>query len=205
MKKILIIVAPLFLLVFAFQCGEKKPNNPQLDSPSYFYPINLHYKWNYVLLNVQCLPSEEDSFALTVVDRKKRPEGSGWDIVTTAATGATTFVYQIGDTMFSKDVRSTQPPYKILVGPVKEGTFWRDTFRGYEYHIVGFEDIYSPAAGGIYNGCAKVRRTTSGDAKITYFWWAPQIGMVKREEKNQSGQCISGEELKRLDKSPDFP
>ncbi|KPL00460.1 MAG: hypothetical protein AMJ91_04660 [candidate division Zixibacteria bacterium SM23_73_3] len=202
MKQILILFAAVLLLFFVFQCDDKKkPNNPELEDPSYYFPINYFYKWTYVLLNRQCVPSQ-DSFAITAVNKNKRDGASGWDLLSSG--GGTTFVYRIRDTIFTKDVGSTPLPAKILVGPIKEGNSWKDA-RGFDYSIVGFEDVYSTAAGGTYRGCAKIRRTYSGDPKVSYFWWAPQVGKVKRTEIDQVGQCVSGEELRRLDKRPDFP
>ena len=202
MRRILIITAVLLLSVFAFHsCDDKKPNNPELENPRYYFPINFEYKWTRVLLNTLCEVSD-DSFSISAVGKHTRPEGAGWDLV--SSNGGTTFVYYKGDTIFTLDIGSTQLPAKALVGPIKPGTFWRD-LRGYEYSIVGLEDVYSEAAGGFYRGCAKVRRTISGEPKKSDIWWAPQVGKVKRTEVNQGGQCVSGDELRRLDKSPEFP
>ncbi len=202
MKKVLAILGILaFLWLVLGGCEKKGTKDDQPENAGYYFPINFKYKWTYVLLNYQCQASQ-DSFVINAVNKHTRPEGSGWDLV--SATGATTFVYHKADTIFSLDIGSTQIPAKVLVGPIRQGTFWRDA-RGYEYVIAGFEDVYSDAAGGVYRGCARVRRTISGDSKKTDVWWAPQIGRVKRAEKNQEGQCVSGDELRRLDKSPDFP
>ncbi len=205
MKQILVILSMLLVLFFAFECGkENKPTNPELESPSYYFPINSDYKWTYVSLGYDCVATG-DSFVITAVNRNTRPEGSGWDLVS-SASGGTSFVYHVADTIFyKKDVTSTLPPYKVLVGPIRKGTFWRDTpIYGYEYDIVAFEDLYSSIAGETYRGCAKIKRTLSGSATFNYFWWAPQIGKVK-EAVYQSEQCQQGEELKRLDKPPHFP
>jgi len=202
MKQMLFIFAILLLLFFAFQCEDKKkPNNPNLEDPGYYFPINFEYKWTYARLNRQCVVVE-DSFAIAAVNKNTRPEGSGWDLVSSG--GGTTFVYRKGDTIFTKDIGSTPLPSKVLVGPIRTGTYWED-LCGHEYNILGFEDVHSAAAGGTYYGCAKIKRTSSDDPEVTYLWWAPQIGKVKREKKDQSGQCVSGEELRRLDKSPHFP
>ena len=204
MKQILIILSIMLLLFFAFQCEEKKkPNNPDLEDPGYYFPINFEYKWTYVYLNLSCI-AVEDGFAIAAVNKNTRPEGSGWDLV--SSLGGTTFVYRKGDTIFTKEIDSTPLPSKVLVGPIQKGRYWKD-LRGYEYYISGFEDIYSAAAGGTYYGCAKIERTSPGDPKKTYLWWAPQFGKVRREEKDQSDpdHCVSGEELRRLDKSPYFP
>jgi hypothetical protein len=201
MKRILLILAMLAAAFCAFQCSEDKEKDPNTEDPGYYFPINFKYNWTYLLLNSGCAPGT-DSFAINAVGKHTRPEGSGWDLVSTG--GGTTFVYRKGDTIFVKEIGSTPSPSKALVGPIKPGTYWKDA-RDHEYSILGFEDVQSAAAGGTYRGCAKVKRTTPGQSEITYFWWAPQIGKVKRTQKNQSGQCVSGEELRRLDKSPDFP
>jgi hypothetical protein len=201
MKKILLVLTILLVLFLAFDCGEdKKPTNPDREDPGYYFSINRYYKWTYACLNRQCTVVE-DSFWISAVDRNTRPEGSGWDLVSSG--GGTTFVYRNGDTIFTREIGSTPLPSKVLVGPIQKDAYWKD-LCGHEYSILGFEDIHSVAAGGTYRGCAKIKRTSSGDPEVTYLWWAPQIGKVKREEKNQ-GQCVSGEELRRLDKSPDFP
>ena len=201
MKRTMLIVAVLLALFFLFECSEKKNDDIDREDPGYFFPLNLKYKWTYVLLNSQCEVGT-DSFWVSVVQKKTRPEGSGWDLVSSG--GGTTFVYRKGDTVFTTDIGSTPYPSKVLVGPVKGGTFWKD-LRGHEYSILGLEDVSSEAAGGVYRGCAKIKRTTPGETDVTYLWWAPQIGKVKRAHKDQSGRCVSGEELRRLDKSPDFP
>ena len=211
MKQILVILAILLLLFFAFQCGEKKkPNNPDLEDPSYYFPINRDYKWTYVRLGFQCVVSEEDSFVITAKTSNTRVvEGvghTGWDLVLTVGGEGTGFVYRVADTIFYwKDVSSTLPPYKVLVGPIRAGSYWRDrSVYGHEYNIVEFEDLYSAAAGKTYPVCAKIKRITPGSSKTKYYWWAPQTGKVK-EAEYESGECRRGEELKRLDKSPLFP
>lgn len=207
MKRIVLILGFLMLGLLAFQsCEKKKPNNPDLERPGYYFPINLEYTWTYVHLNTQCEVSQ-DSFKISAVTRKTRYLGeygweSGWDLV--SATGGTTFVYHKGDTIFNFDVGSTPYPAKVLVGPIRQGTFWEDD-REFEYSILGFEDIYSEAAGGVYRRCARIRRTMNDDPRKADFWWAPQIGKVRRAYTNQGGQCESGEELRRLDKNPEFP
>jgi hypothetical protein len=203
MKKTLIammVVLVGFLIVQG--CEKKKPFKPDLTKPGYYFPINFQYKWTYVRLNALCEVSD-DSFYIAAKDRNTRPQGSGWDLE--SAAGGITFVYQKGDTIFTLDINGSPEPFRQLVGPIQAGTFWRDVLRGWDYHITGFEDIYSPAAGGVYRGCARIRRTSSEDPKTTDFWWAPQIGLVKQTETGLDGKCVSGQELRRLDKSPDFP
>ena len=210
MKRLMVILTVLSISTLAFTCDkEKKPNDPDLGA-AYYYPKNLYYKWTYVRLGTDCVPGD-DSFVVSVAGKSTRDvlgvRQSGWDLVTSAASGATTFVYQVRDTIFSRDIGSplNHPSYKVLVGPIKAGTFWRDSFRDYEYSIVGFEDVPSAVGGGTYHRCAKVKRISRGDYKVNYFWWGPQIGRVKWAEVNQSGACRRGEELRRLDKHPDFP
>lgn len=203
MKTVLIAITIALLGFLVVQgCDNKKPPKPDLTSPGYYFPINFQYKWTYTRLNAQCEVSD-DSFSVTAVDRNTRPQGSGWDLE--SSVGGITFVYQKGDTIFTLDVNGSPEPFRQLVGPIQVGTFWRDELRGWEYYITGFEDVYSAAAGGTYRGCARIRRSSSEDPKKTDFWWAPQIGLVKQMETGQEGNCISGQELRRLDKSPDFP
>ncbi|MCK4404410.1 MAG: hypothetical protein KAW02_04900 [candidate division Zixibacteria bacterium] len=210
MKRIVVVSSMVLLLFFAFQCDDKKkPNNPRLEDPSYYFPINLHYKWTYAILGNQC-SATGDTFVITAETKNNRiidgVSYSGWDMVTSPG-GGISFVYRVGDSIFyKKNVNDPLPPYMILVGPIRVGTVWKGTsLYGYEYRILGFEDLYSPIANDTYSGCAKVERTSSDDSKtIKYFWWAPQKGKVK-EAVYQSGECQQGEELKRLDKPPDTP
>jgi len=203
MKRVLVGLVVVLGIFLAIQsCDKKTPPKPNLDDPGYYFPVNFEYKWTYVLLNAQCQVSQ-DSFSVRVVDRNTRPEGSGWDLV--SATGGTTFVYHKGDTIFTLDVKGSPEPFRELVGPIKAGTFWKDVLRGWEYNITGFEDVTSGAGGVVYRGCARVRRSSPGYSQKTDFWWAPQIGKVKRTETDLDGRCVSGEELRRLDKSPNFP
>jgi hypothetical protein len=202
MKRVLIAMLVVLVGFLVVQgCEKKKPFKPDLTKPGYYFPINFQYKWTYARLNALCEVSD-DSFSVTAVNRNTRPQGSGWDLV--SSSGGTTFVYTLYDTIFTIDIKSTELPAKALVGPIEKGTFWSDA-RGYQYLITGFEDIYSDAAGGSYKGCARVRRTNSGDSKKADLWWAPQIGLVKLMETGQDEKCVSGQELRRLDKSPDFP
>jgi len=201
MKRILVIFAILLIGLFAFNCGEKKkPTGPDLEDPNYYYPVNLDYKWTYVHLDIGCV--EGDSFVITAIGRNHRSEGTGWDLVSSVG-GDTSFRYQLGDTIFyENNVTYFSPSYKILIRPVKTGTFWKDAFD-FEYSIVGFEDLYSYIAGMTYQGCAKIRRTRTGDSRVKYLWWAPQYGRVKEVEyaDGDTLNCLQGEELKRLDKT----
>lgn len=208
MKQILVIFVILLLLFLVFQCeSKKKPTGPDLEDPNYYFPINLDYKWTYVDLIAGCkVPG--DSFAITAVNRSTRPEGSGYDLVSSRSEGDTSFVYQLGDSIFYiYNVESYLHPYKLLIRPIRDGTFWKDAY-GYEYSIMGFEDLYSSIAGVTYRGCAKIRRILSGDTKVKDFWWAPQYGKVREANYIHSGDslyCEGAEELKRLDKSHIVP
>lgn len=202
MKKVFSILGIVLVLLITFECDKKKPNNPELEDPSYYFPINFNYKWTYVLLWTGCVPGEV-SYTLTAANKSSRSEWSGWDMV--SSSGDTGFVYRRGDTIFYKsNVQQNQPSHKVLVGPIKVGTNWKDDL-GFEYYIVGFEDLPSSVAGITYKGCVKIRRTTSGDVNTNYYWWAPQYGKVKWAKVNPNGDCLEGDELKRLDKIPDFP
>lgn len=199
MKRMMVMLTVLLVILVVFECEQKKPNNPNLEDPGYYYPLNSNYKWTYVLLGPgpECVASD-DSFALTAIRSHTRHEGSGWDIL--SSIGDTGFVYRIGDTIFFEyKVTDGKPSYKVLVGPIKDGTSWTDAWD-FDYYIMGFEDVNSSAAGVTYRRCAKIRRTRSDDPNPNYFWWAPQYGKVKHAQENSSGDCLSGEELKRLDK-----
>jgi hypothetical protein len=209
MRQIVVIFVILLLLFLVFQCeSKKKPTGPDLEDPNYYFPINLDYKWTYVDLIAGCtVPG--DSFSITAVNRSTRPEGLGYDLVSSLAPNDTSFVYQLGDTVFYKySVKSSPPyPFKVLIRPIRSGTFWKDA-NGYEYSILGFEDLNSSIAGETYRGCAKIRRILSGDTKVKDFWWAPQFGKVKEADYIHSGDslyCEGAQELKRLDKVPIVP
>ena len=210
MKQLLVIVAALLIFSLALQCDEKKPNDIDFEDPARFFPINLEYAWTYEILGQGCAPTGRE-FVVTAQAKKTREvEGvrhNGWDLVTVSDNPGTGFVYRIADTIFYwKDVQSTTLlPYKVLVGPVIAGTFWkgRDLY-GFEYLIVGIEDFYSPTANHTFKGCAKVKRTAPNQSKVKYYWWAPAWGKV-READFEGEQCLGGEDLKRLEKNPEYP
>jgi hypothetical protein len=206
MKKIpfFLLILPLFLAVM--QCGgKKKPTSPDLTDPKYYFPINLTYKWQYVRLGADSIITG-DTFFITATSKSVRHidgiNQSGWDMVSLPG-GDTSFVFQVADTIFYiQSLHSSRlDPYKILVGPIEAGTFWKDRFSyDFDYFIVGFEDTYSSVAGVTYKNCAKIRRTSSGVDEIKYFWWSTEFGRVK-EETYLSEQYLQGEELKSLDKT----
>ena len=208
MKQILVIFVILLLLFLVFQCeNKKKPTGPDLEDPNYYFPRNVDYKWTYVHLSGGCtVPG--DSSAITAVNRSTRPEGSGLNLVSSEAPNDTGFVYQLGDSIFYiYKVEPNSHPYKILIRPIRGGTFWKDRPpHEFEYSVVGFEDFYSPVAGITYRRCAKIKRTAEGDNTIKYYWWAPQFGKVRVADYD-SGDSLycEGEELKRLDKAPIVP
>ncbi len=211
MKQLLVIVATLLIFSLALQCDEKKPNDIDFEDPARFFPINLEYTWTYALLGQGCLASEKDTYVVTAQTKRTRiVEGishNGWDLEVIAGGEGTGFMYRVADTIFYwKDVQSTTLlPYKVLVGPVIAGTFWkgRDLY-GFEYLIVGIEDFYSPTANHTFKGCAKVKRTAPNQSKVKYYWWAPAWGKV-READFEGEQCLGGEDLKRLEKNPEYP
>ncbi|MGB2979895.1 MAG: hypothetical protein WBC77_01445, partial [Candidatus Zixiibacteriota bacterium] len=154
-----------------------------------------------------CVASE-GGYVVTAQTRTTREvEGvrhNGWDLVSDG--GGTGFVYRVADTIFHwRDVGSTLPPYKLLVGPVKAGTNWTDRPRhDFEYLIAGIEDFYSPTANHTFKGCAKVKRIHPDLSEVKYYWWAPAWGKV-READFEGEQCLGGEDLKRLEKNPEYP
>lgn len=210
MRKIAVILLIVPVLLTISQCrGKIKPPPPDLTDPKYYFVINVDYMWLYVRLGPNCIVTD-DTISIMVPSKSDRYiEGikqTGWDMVTLPG-GDTSFVYQVSDTMFyfSNVQQTTLPPYKILVGPIKAGTFWKDRPPyNYDYSIVGFEDLYSPIAGETFSKCAKVRRTSPDNDKIKYYWWSTEFGKVK-EVEYQSEQCLQGMELKYLDKSHIIP
>ncbi|MGB8657842.1 MAG: hypothetical protein WCE90_08685 [Candidatus Zixiibacteriota bacterium] len=205
MKGMLVGLTILVFLAVMCQCAKKPtPPVPPTDPGAYF-PINQDYAWTYVQLGTDCHPGAI-SYVITAVSRSPRPEGSGWNFVS-SASGDTSFVYRLGDTIFYQpSVESPLPAYKVLVGPIKGGTSWKDSYPyDYEYTVMGLEDLPSAVAGQTYRNCAKIRRTASGLPTWNYFWWAPQYGKVKEAVFDQSGNCSEGAELQNLTKNPDFP
>jgi hypothetical protein len=210
MRKITIIILTVLIFLAIFQCGGKKPPQPsELTDPKYYFVINVDYMWLYVRIGPNCIVTD-DTISITVPGKSDRYiEGikqTGWDMVTLPG-GDTSFAYQVSDTIFylSSTQQTTLPPYRILVGPVQAGTFWKDRPPyNYDYNIVGLEDVYSPIAGETYSKCAKVRRTSSDNNKIKYYWWSTEFGKVK-EIEYQSEQCLQGMELKYLDKTHIIP
>jgi hypothetical protein len=198
------------VVLATFRCGGKKtPTPPELTDPKYYFVINVDYKWVYVRLGQNCIVTD-DTISIFVPSKNDRYiEGiqrSGWDMVTLPGSD-TSFAYQVSDTMFyfSNVLQTTLPPYRILVGPVKAGTYWKDRSPyNYDYSIIGIEDLYSPIAGETFSKCAKVRRTSPDNNKVKYYWWSTEYGKVK-EVEYQGEQCLQGLELKYLDKTQTIP
>ncbi len=205
MKKIPLALFVLLLFFTVMQCGgKKKPPAPDTKNPKYYFPINPTYEWTYASLGLDC--EVYDTFFVTATNKNVRyvdgVNQSGWDMVS-LPSGDTSFMFQVADTIFYiKSIHSSRPdPYKLLVGPIEAGTFWKDRFSyDFDYIIIGFEDVYSSLAGVTYRGCVKVSRTSSDNDITKYFWWSPEYGRVK-EVTYLSAQCQSGEELLSLDKT----
>jgi hypothetical protein len=205
MKKIPFILLILLIIFALLQCNKKeKPDGLDTTNPKYWFPIGQTYNWLYARLGPDCIATG-DTFSITNTSKSDRYiDGisySGWDMVSSPG-GDTSFYYQVADTIFfKKDPLLSLPPYHILVGPVEAGKFWKDRSPyNYDYSIVGFEDLYSSAAGITYANCVKIKRTSPDDNKSKYYWWSSEYGKV-REVDYQAEQCLGGEELKYLDKS----
>ncbi len=211
MRQILIVFILLLVFSIGLQCeNKKKPNDTNLEDPGRFFPINFEYTWTYTVLGQGCVTTDNDIVITAQSKTTREVEGvmhNGWDLVTVSGGQGSGFVYRLADTIFYwRDIQNPdQPPYKILVGPVKAGTNWRDrTIYGFEYLIEGIEDFYSPTANNNFERCARIKRIKPGENQFKYYWWAPAWGKV-REANFQSEQCLGGEDLKRLDKNPEYP
>ena len=209
MKKLPFIFLISMLILALPQCDKgKKPPPIDTTTPKYWFPISPTYNWLYVSLGPDCI-AIDDTFSITCTGKGDRYveeiKHSGWDMVSSPG-GDTSFYYQVADTIFfKKDLLLSLPPYRILVGPVEAGKFWKDRSPyNYDYSILGIEDIYSSVAGITYKDCVKIKRTSSEDNKIKYYWWSSEYGRVK-EIDFQSLQCLGGEELKNLDKTHATP
>lgn len=208
MKKIPFILLMLMLIFALSQCDKsKKLFEPDTKNPKYWFPINQTYNWLYVSLGPDCIVTG-DTFSITCTGKSDRYveeiKHSGWDMVSSSSSD-TSFYYQVSDTIFYLKSIQSLYPYRILVGPVVAGTDWKDRYPyNFDYSITGFEDVYSSVTGITYTGCVKIKRTSSDDNKIKYYWWSPEYGRVK-EIDFQSEQCLGGEELKYLDKTHATP
>jgi hypothetical protein len=211
MRRFPVIIAFLLLFALVLQCDDDPPPPIDFEDPGRYYLINQEYTWTYARLGLNCTVSEDDTFTVTAQKRSTRVvEGvshNGWDIVAVTGGGGTGFVYRVADTIFFwADVNLPQVlPYKVLVGPIKDGTFWTDRPRhDYEYEIQGFEDYYSASANHTYEGCAKIKRTTPGQTRVQYAWWAAPEAKVA-EIYYESAQCKEGWQLKRRYTNPEYP
>ncbi|MGB2990654.1 MAG: hypothetical protein WBC98_11940, partial [Candidatus Zixiibacteriota bacterium] len=132
MRQALVIFAVLSLVAFVLQCDEKKPDETNFEDPDRFFPVNFKYEWTYVDLGPGCVVAERDTWVVAARTRTTRTvEGvshNGWDLQLLTGGQSTGFRYRVKDTIFYwNDVSyPEQPPYKVLVGPVKAGTNWKD-------------------------------------------------------------------------------
>ncbi len=187
----------LFLLSLAltFVYCEDKSSDPQpRDDPGYYYPRGENHGWRYIELSRHCT-AVHDSFDIKIVGRNTRDGRTGYDRLWVGSDD-TVFVYVKADTLFEKNVEHGVPLYKILVGPVKGGTFWKDDY--FEYLILGLESVTLTINGKTYKNAAKVMKTNRnpGLPNTVYEWWVPEFGEVREIEVDTSETCIRAKELR---------
>ena len=207
MKRIALFFLISMALTFVFVCTKDKPVVPPWrEDPAYYYPRQKDYSWRYIYLGKGCTASGiADSFDLTILGANTRHGDVGYDRYRGADTNSITFIFRKVDTLFAEQVGQTVPLDKILVGPIKAGTFWRDSH--FEYLIQGFENVTLNINGETYKRCAKILKTNRNHPEYNKFieWWAPQYGKVKKIEVDTLGVCQSAEELRYFTKTGEFP
>ncbi len=211
MKQIIIFLLLAITLLFLFVFCEDKPTNPPPgENPGYYYPRQRDYGWRYIDLIKPGCQEIKDSFDYKIVGTNRRHGDVGFDRLwyhSGVSSADTYFIYLEGDTLFSENVEHGTPIYKILVGPIKAGTFWKDSY--YDYLIQGFEDVTLTINGETYKRCAKIMKTprnpTPTKPDRVYEWWIPGYGEVKEMEVDISGVCQKAKELRYFTKTGQFP
>lgn len=193
-------------LVFVFVCTKDKPTKPPIpENPGYYYPRQKDYSWRYINLGPGCdADAIYDSFDLTILGASNRHGNVGFDRFRPDIND-TNFIYEKADTLFLEKVGQGVPLFKILVGPIRAGTFWTDNY--FEYLIQGFENVTLPISGVTYKRCAKIMKRNRNLTKPNkiYEWWVPEFGKVKEIEVDSSSACVRGEELRYFSPSGVMP
>ena len=207
MKQITILIILLITPLFVFVCTEDKPPKPRpCDAPECFYPRQKDYSWRYIRLSKGCTASAiADSFDLTILGANTRHGDVGYDRFPGTDTNSSTFIFKKADTLFAEQVGQSVPFYKILVGPIKAGTYWTDSY--FKYWIQAFENVTLEINGETYKNCAKIMKTYQNLTKTNtvYEWWVPQYGLVKEIEVDTAGICQSAKELRYFSTEGVFP
>lgn len=210
MKQIVIfVILSIALLVLFVYCEEKSTNPPPPDNPGHYYPMQKDYSWRYVQLGGEGCGVIADSFHHIILGTNKRDNEVGWDLgwYHLSEISDTSFIYEKGDTLFLKKVGQSVPRLKILVGPIKAGTSWKDS--SFFYIIEGLEDITLTINGETYKRCAKIVKTFRNPSPTkpdkVYEWWVPGYGEVKEMEVDKSDTCTLAKELRHFSKTGEFP
>ncbi|MFQ6032360.1 MAG: hypothetical protein ACE5K2_05500 [Candidatus Zixiibacteriota bacterium] len=178
MKRITIfpLLSIALLMLFVF-CEDKSNNPPPRDDPRFYYPLQKDHAWRYFQEGRSVIP---DTFELRIVGTNKREGNVGFDRLLVGSND-TIFIYEKGETLFAENVQRGVPLFKILVGPIKAGTSWKD--ENFDYVITGFEDVTLAINGEPYRNCAKIikkyHNPTPGKPDKIYEWWAPGFGEAK--------------------------
>lgn len=203
MKLIVALLLLSSVLLFIFACSEDEPiRPPSQEDPRNYYPLGKNYGWRYF---EQGLGVPADSFDLKILGTNTRHDNLGFDLQEVGVEDDTLFIYQDGDTLFEEVVPLSHLALKVLVGPVKTGTFWRD--GNFEYLITGFENVTLNINDVTYRDCAKILKTYRNPAKTNriYEWWAPQYGEVKELEVDTLDVSQYLKELIHFSRTGEFP
>jgi hypothetical protein len=207
MKQIVLFFLISMALVFVFVCTKDKPTKPPIpENPGYYYPRQKDYSWRYINLGPGCdADAIYDSFDLTILGASNRHGDVGFDRFRNADTSSIIFLFVRADTLFLEKVGQPDPLLKILVGPIRAGTYWRD--QNSEYLIQGFENVTLTISGVTYKRCAKILRTNRNHPEYNKVieWWVPEFGKIKEIEVDSSSACVRGEELRYFTPSGVMP
>ena len=207
MKQIVLFFLIFMALVFVFVCSKDKTTNPPpREDPGYYYPRQKDYSWRYINLGPGCdAGAIHDSFDLTILRTTTRHGDVGFDRFRNADTSSITFLFVKADTLFAEEVGQSVPYLKILVGPIRAGTFWKD--QNFEYLIQAFENVTLSITGVTYKGCAKILKTNRNHPEYNKVieWWVPGYGEVREREVDSLDVCQRATELRDFSPSGVFP
>jgi hypothetical protein len=212
MKQIVLFSLIVMALVFVFVCTKDKTTNPPpREDPGYYYPRQKDYSWRYINLSPGCdAGAIHDSFDLTILRTNVRHGDVGFDRIRNADTSSITFLFVKADTLFAEEVGPgvPPPPYnmsKILVGPIRAGTFWKD--QNFEYLIQGFENVTLSVTSVTYKSCARILITNRNHPEYNKVieWWVPGDGEVREREVDSLDVCQRATELRFFSPTGVFP
>lgn len=165
-------------------------------SAAEYFPMAVGDKWDLSNGGLEDVGySEQVLFGSgTYYQNKLEVPGMSWDVVVyEVAADKVAIIYSamksgVSASFTTVDAENTdlikQPGFTgndrrvILQGPISVGNAWSDNYQD-SLIVSTTESVSTPA--GVFNNCVKVKRSSAASEMISYDYYAPQVGPVKRD------------------------